>query len=101
MLLSSLGKSFTLLPAIWDYGSLRVIFARATDLFVLACNCVALRVQLRCDTLVSVLIIGIAAAARTACELSLGLALSPGNGLPALLSLGSGAGGAGPPRAAW
>ena len=99
VLLSSLGKSFALLPAIWDYGSMRVVFTQATGLFVLACNCVALRVQLRCDTLVSVLVVGIAAAARAACELSLELALSPGSSLPTILSLVSAVSGAGLSRA--
>lgn len=83
VLLSSVGKSFALLPAIWDYGSMRFVFAQATTLFVLACNGVALRVQLRCDARTSVLIVGIAVAVRAALEFFLEWSISAS--LPTLL----------------
>ncbi|KAL1524170.1 hypothetical protein AB1Y20_019079 [Prymnesium parvum] len=77
VLLSSLGKAFNVLPAIWDYGALRFVFAQATELFVLACNCVALKVQLRCHTRTSVLVICAAATTRFAVECCLEGLLRP------------------------
>ena len=68
LLLSSLGKCFALLHAIWDYPA---VFAHAIELFVLTCNAVAINAQLRCSACDAVLIVAISAAARATFELGL------------------------------
>jgi hypothetical protein len=69
LFLSSFGKSFALLHAIWDYPA---PFVHAVELFVLTCNAVALKAQLRCSTWNAVLIVAMSTGARVAFELCFG-----------------------------
>lgn len=86
VLLSSFGKCFAVLHMIWSYPD---AFVLGIEGFVLTCNCVALSVQLRCETSQALGLVAVGGAAKAA--LSLGAVLSL-----ALRSIGLGSPGADP-----
>ena len=71
VLLSSFGKCFAVLHMIWSYPD---AFVLGIEGFVLTCNCVALSVQLRCETSQALGLVAVGGAAKAA--LSLGAVLS-------------------------
>ena len=71
VLLSSFGKCFAVLHVIWSYPD---AFVLGIEGFVLTCNCVALAVQLRCETSQALGLVAVGGAAKAA--LSLGVILS-------------------------
>ena len=71
VLLSSFGKCFAVLHVIWSYPD---AFVLGIEGFVLTCNCVALAVQLRCETSQALGLVAVGGAAKAA--LSLGAMLS-------------------------
>lgn len=77
VLVSSFGKCFAVLHVIWSYPD---AFVLGIEGFVLTCNCVALAVQLRCETSQALGLVAVGGAAKAA--LSLGAILSLAIGMP-------------------
>ena len=66
-MLSSFGRSLVLLDMIWVYP---LAFCRAVELFVLLCNGIAIKVQLRCSTPQAAAIVAAGAAAKGLSQLA-------------------------------
>jgi len=67
VVLSSFGRSLVLLDMIWVYP---LAFCRAVELFVLLCNGIAIKVQLRCSTPQAAAIVAAGAAAKGLSQLA-------------------------------